>query len=86
MVSATPIVPSDPRFAEQGFEMLRIVPTYDYRQPLTVCITNNTVRVLRILLARFNKENEKPAFSELHRHDIEPYSDAQTARTVQSLL
>ena len=32
MVSATPIVPSDPRFAEQGFEMLRIVPTYDYRQ------------------------------------------------------
>lgn len=59
MVSATPIVPSDPRFAEQGFEMLRIVPTYDYRQPLTVCITNNTVRVLRILLARFNKENEK---------------------------
>ena len=59
MVSATPIVPSDPRFAEQGFEMLRIVPTYDYRQPLTVCITNNTVRVLRILLARFNRENEK---------------------------
>lgn len=59
MVSATPIVPSDPRFAKQGFEMLRIVPTYDYRQPLTVCITNNTVRVLRILLARFNKENEK---------------------------
>lgn len=59
MVSATPIIPSDPRFAELGFEMLRIVPTYDYRQPLTVCITNNTVRVLRILLARFNRENEK---------------------------
>lgn len=30
MVSATPIIPSDPRFEEQGFEMIRIVPTYDY--------------------------------------------------------
>ena len=25
-------------------------------------------------------------FSELHRHHIEPYSNTQTARTVQSLL
>ena len=59
MVSATPIVPSDPRFKEQGFEMLRIVPTYDYCKDLTVVITNNTVRVLRILLKRYRKAGEK---------------------------
>ena len=47
MVSATPILPSDPRFKEQNFELLRVVPTYDYRQPLTLCITNNTIHVLR---------------------------------------
>lgn len=46
MVSATPILPSDPRFEEQNFEMVRIAPTYDYRRPLTLCVTNNTVRIL----------------------------------------
>ena len=55
MVSATPIIPSDPRFEEQGFEMLRIVPTYDYCKDLTVVVTNNTVRVLRKLLDRYHK-------------------------------
>lgn len=49
MVSATPILPSDPRFEEQNFEMVRIAPTYDYRRPLTLCVTNNTVRILRKL-------------------------------------
>ena len=59
MVSATPILPSDPRFEEQGFEMLRIVPTYDYCKDLTVVITNNTVCVLRKLLERYRKAGEK---------------------------
>ncbi len=59
MVSATPIVPSDPRFEEQGFEMIRIVPTYDYCKDLTVVVTNNTVCVLRKLLERYRKAGEK---------------------------
>lgn len=59
MVSATPIIPSDPRFEKQGFEMLRIVPTYDYCKDLKVVITNNTVRVLRELLERYRKAGEK---------------------------
>lgn len=59
MVSATPIIPSDPRFEEQGFEMIRIVPTYDYCKDLTVVVTNNTVRVLRKLLERYRKAGEK---------------------------
>ena len=56
MVSATPILPSDPRFEEQNFEMVRIAPTYDYRRPLTLCVTNNTVRILRKLLVRLKDE------------------------------
>lgn len=59
MVSATPIIPSDPRFEAQGFEMVRIVPTYDYCKDLTVVITNNTVRVLRLLLERYRKAEER---------------------------
>lgn len=59
MVSATPIIPSDTRFEEQGFEMLRIVPTYDYCKDLTVVVTNNTVRVLRLLLERYRKAGKK---------------------------
>ena len=59
MVSATPIIPSDPRFEEQGFEMLRIVPSFDFCKDLTVVITNNTVRVLRKLLDRYHKAEEK---------------------------
>ena len=59
MVSATPIIPSDPRFEEQGFEMLRIVPSFDFCKDLTVVITNNTVRVLRKLLDRYHKAGEK---------------------------
>ncbi len=59
MVSATPIIPSDPRFEEQGFEMLCIVPTYDYCKNLTVVVTNNTVCVLRKLLEHYRKAGEK---------------------------
>lgn len=59
MVSATPIIPSDPRFEEQGFEMLRIVPSFDFCKDLTVVVTNNTVRVLRKLLDRYHKAGEK---------------------------
>ena len=41
---------------EQNFEMVRIAPTYDYRRPLTLCVTNNTVRILRKLLVRLKDE------------------------------
>ena len=67
MVSATPIIPSDPRFEEQGFEMLRIVPSFDFCKDLTVVITNNTVRVLRRLLDRYHKAEEKSASSSTRR-------------------
>lgn len=41
MVSATPYEFLDPRFEEQEFVRLKIMPTYDYRQKITVCVTNN---------------------------------------------
>ena len=50
MVSATPIMPSDPRFADSGFETVRIVPTYDYRQNMEVIQTNNVMSVFRTTL------------------------------------
>lgn len=51
MVSATPIMPSDPRFADCGFETVRIVPTYDYRQDIEVIQTNNVMSVFRTELS-----------------------------------
>ncbi len=54
MVSATPIQPSDPRFESEGFSILKIKPTYDYKQELTLYITNNTVAVFRKLLKKLD--------------------------------
>lgn len=51
MVSATPILPSDPRFADNGFEIERIVPTYDYRQDIEIIQTNNVMSVFRTELS-----------------------------------
>lgn len=50
MVSATPILPSDPRFADNGFEIERIVPTYDYRQDIEIIQTNNVKTVFTMTL------------------------------------
>ena len=40
-VSATPIIPSDPRFAQHGFTPLYIEPTFEYREPIKLIHTNN---------------------------------------------
>lgn len=57
MVSATPIMPSDPRFRE--FDMIRLKPTYAYKMKLRVCITTNTVRVLRRVIELCEEHNKK---------------------------
>lgn len=56
-VSATPIQPSDPRFEEQGFEIHRIAPTFEYRQQLQLLFTNNVFFTLRDILIN-NKRNQ----------------------------
>lgn len=40
-VSATPLVPSDPRFEEQGFRILKIEPQYNYKKDINLTVTNN---------------------------------------------
>lgn len=42
LVSATPIVFSDPRFEENNFETIELNANYDYRQEITVTHTYNT--------------------------------------------
>ncbi len=40
-VSATPIMPSDPRFAKHGFKAVYLKPNYDISQDITLIHTNN---------------------------------------------
>ncbi|MDL2320114.1 hypothetical protein LJC45_03165 [Alistipes sp. OttesenSCG-928-B03] len=40
MVSATPIIIDDPRFEQQGFKIIKITPTYEYRNDLKLIATN----------------------------------------------
>jgi len=59
MVSATPILPSDPRFAKQGFKIWKVAPKYDYKKNLRLVLINNTVYYIRTLImmaARLNKK------------------------------
>lgn len=56
MVSATPIMPRDPRFAEQGFDMMMVEPTYDYKQRVKLLVTNNTMDALGELIKVRKKE------------------------------
>ncbi|MFN0290060.1 hypothetical protein [Pedobacter helvus] len=42
-VSATPIIPTDPRFKVQKFQYVKIEPDYDCKQDVEITITNNTI-------------------------------------------
>ena len=59
MVSATPIIPSDPRFEQQGFRMIVFKPDYDYKQPLHLIHTNNTPNALLQEIERRMKAGDK---------------------------
>lgn len=39
MVSATPIEINDPRFEEQGFQIIKIKPTFDYKRDINLWVT-----------------------------------------------
>lgn len=52
MVSATPLIPSDPKFLEQGFKLIKIRPIFDYKKNLTLIVTNNFTTILRDTIAR----------------------------------
>lgn len=60
MISATPIIPNDPRFKENGFSILRFQPLFDYKEKLTLITTNNIRKSLKNLLSIYN--DDKPIF------------------------
>lgn len=47
MVSATPIIPSDPRFEQQKFKIVEIVPDFDYSQEIHLIHTNNVLQAFK---------------------------------------
>lgn len=56
-VSATPVIPSDPRFLLQGFKKLEIEPTYSYQKEMDLIITNHVVLALKDQLENLKSEN-----------------------------
>ena len=47
MVSATPIIPSDPRFSLQDFSLVMLEPQFEFRQPISIIRTNNVRETLK---------------------------------------
>lgn len=60
MVSATPILPSDPRFAEQDFSVVQIMPDYDSRKEISIVYTNNVLEALKVTIPRIQKVQTEP--------------------------
>lgn len=55
-VSATPIVPSDPRFKSQRFKYILVKPSNPVKQPLNLIMTNNVFLSLEKHLDRTKKD------------------------------
>lgn len=60
MVSATPIVPSDPRFEEQKFRLIEIKPDYNYTKTAGIIHTNNVLEALKVTLPKIQQTQKEP--------------------------
>ena len=58
MVSATPIVPADPRFEAQKFQYIKIKPNYPYKTDIEVIPTNNIFLTLKMKLDKIEKDKK----------------------------
>lgn len=56
LVSATPIIPSDPRFTEQNFKIVEIKPTFNYIKELQLVHTNNMLEAFKQILPLMLRE------------------------------
>lgn len=56
MISATALTPSDPRFADNGFKILKVVPQFEYGVTLNLVNTNNVTEALRKLIIQYPNE------------------------------
>ena len=52
MISATAVEPSDSRFAEHNFRILKVEPQYNYSNNLNLITTNNTLGALRMVMSK----------------------------------
>lgn len=59
-VSATPILPSDPRFESQGFKIVDIRPTFKYKRPISIVQTNNALEALKEILPQIKAQQKQP--------------------------
>ena len=57
LVTATPLKYSNPKFKEQGFQIIEIKPTFEYKQPLNLFTTNCAVKKLKEILERLEKDS-----------------------------
>jgi hypothetical protein len=55
-VSATAVTPTDPRFEESNFEILTIVPNYEYQEDINLIITNNVSMSLSEIIQSSDSE------------------------------
>lgn len=56
LVSATPIEFTDPRFEEQNFQTIIIVPTFDYAKGINIHVTNNLLQAAKKVLLQDRTE------------------------------
>lgn len=49
-ISATAVIPTDPRFEEQCFELVYVKPTFDYSKEIEVTLTNNVSLALKSII------------------------------------
>lgn len=56
LVSATPIEFTDPRFEEQNFQTITIVPTFDYAKEINIHVTNNLLQTAKEMLSQDKTE------------------------------
>ena len=57
MVSATPIIFTDPRFEEGGFQTITIKPNFDYTRHMTIYTTNNLLQTVKELFVQLQDKN-----------------------------
>lgn len=50
MISATPIIPSDPRFESNNFKVLKVIPQFEYKKHIDIIHTNNIAASLKYAL------------------------------------
>lgn len=56
LVSATPIIPSDPRFYEQNFKLVEIRPTFNYIKNIQLVHTNNMLETFKRIVPLMLKQ------------------------------